>query len=233
MSFQSNQRETEPKTVSVSQKNDTSYAFNINVQLLLGEIIKYYVDWTAEGRVIGSYIIGVSAFSDDPDVDLRFRSCQDTREVQILQDTPEINEPILSQMYHPSGLDPQEMYVYPGQNIDVRCNISCPIGVKNVSLYYSVDSGGVWNQSIMAKNSGNEWMGTVPGQSEGKVVTVYVETFSLTGKSSKTREYACRVSDLQLLELRTRIVTAATVTTILIGFIGIFALKRRKMTEAF
>ena len=171
------------------------------------------------------------AFSDDPDVDPRFRECRDTCEVKIVEDAPIINEPIVSPVYHPSGLDPQEMYVYPGQDIEVRCNVTCFIGIENVTLHYSVESSDVWNQIVMSRKSGNEWIGTVPGQSEGKLIVFYVEAFSSTEKSSRTREYVCRVLDLQVLELRIKIVAVATVTIILAGCIVIFALKRRRMTE--
>lgn len=148
-----------------------------------------------------------------------------------MEEVPIISEPIMSPIYHPSGLDTQEMYVYPGQDVEVRCNATCSIGIENVTLHYSVESSDVWNQIIMSRSSENEWIGTLPGQSEGNLIVFYVQAFGSTRKSSRTREYVCVVSDLQALELRTKIVTVATVTTILFGCTAIFALKRRRMTE--
>ena len=137
----------------------------------------------------------------------------------------------MSPIHHPSGLDPQESYVYPWQDIVVRCNITCFEGIKNVTVCYSVDSDAVWNQSIMSRKTGNEWIGTIPGQSEGKLIVFYVEAFSSTGKSSSTRKYTCTVLDLRVLELRTMFIKAVTLTIILVGSLAIFAIKRRKMTE--
>jgi len=231
VAFQSNQREIESKAVTVNRKNSTSYAFNVDIQLLLGEVIRFYASWTATSHATGTYNIIVSAFSNDPDFDQGFKFCQDTGEVQILEDTPRLNAPVLSPVYQVTGLDPQELYVYPGQSIDLKINVSCPIGLENVTLFYSLDSGNTWNRQAMSKHMGDEWIGTVPGQPEGTMVIVYVAAFSLTGKISRTNEYACRVSDLQLLELRTKIVAGATGAAILVGFVGIFALKRRRMRE--
>ena len=148
-----------------------------------------------------------------------------------MKDSPIISEPIMSLIYHSPGLNHQKTYVHPGKDIEVRCNVTCVIGIKNVALYYSVESGDIWNQSIMSRKSENEWIGTIPRQSEGKLIVFYVEALSSTGKSSRTREYRCRVLDLQMLELKTRIVIVVTVTTIVAGCIVIFALKRRRMTE--
>ena len=181
----------------------------------------------------GRFNIGVFAFSNDPNVDPEFKACQDTCEVQIVRDSPIINEPIMSPIYYSSGLDHQTMYVYPGKEIEIRCNVTCFTDIENVGLYYSVDSGEVWNRCFMSKKLENEWVGTIPRQSEGKLIVFYVEALSSTEKSSRTIEYRCRVLDLQVLELKTKIVTIATTTIILVGCLVIFALKRRRMTEIF
>lgn len=234
MYFESNLRVIDPRNISVSRRSSTIYAFNLTLHVLgpPQENIEFFTTWTARGTVAGNYTIGLSAFSDDLDVDPAFRSCEYICELQILEDVPVLSELILSPVYYSYGLDSQEMCAHPWQNIKLRCNISCPFGIKNVTLYYLMDSSAVWNQLFMTQNDGNQWMGTIPGQPEGKLVMVYVEAFSMSGKSSKTREYAYRVLDLQLLELRTKIVAGATAVTILVGVIGIFAWKKRKITEA-
>ena len=228
--FHSNLRELNPQNISVSRKDNTSYTFNTAIQLLLGEVITFDTVWTVEGQKAGSYNIIVSAFSNDPDVDPLFRTCQDTCEVQIVADSPIISELVIPSVYYPS-FDQQNMYVYPDQNVEVKCNVTCPVNLKNVTLCYSVDSSGIWNQSTMTRNLENEWTGTVPRQSEGKQVILYVEAFSSRDKNSKTKEFAFTVSDLQALDLRTGIVTVATATSILAGCIAIFAIKRRRMIE--
>lgn len=195
------------------------------------EVITFYAVWTAKGQEAGNYNISVLAFSDDPDVDPEFRSCQDTCEVQILKDSPIISELIMSPIYHSSGLNHQKTYVYPERDIEVRCNVTCFVGTKNVALYYLIEPSGVWNQGDMSRKSENEYIGTVPGQCEGTLIVFYAEALSSTGKRSRTREYECMVLDLQVLELKTRIATVATVTIILVGCIAIFALKRRRMAE--
>ena len=218
--------------VTVNRKNSNSYAFNLVVQILLGEVIKYYASWNAEGQVIGDYSIQLSASSDDPDFDPKYSLCQDVCEVQVLGDTPVMNEPVLSPLYTASGLDSREMYTFPWQNVELRCNISCPLGIENVTLWYSVDSDTLWNQLTMTPAGGDEWIGTVPGQPEGKLVRVEVEAFGLSGKSSRTGRYAYRVLDQQLLELRSTTVAGVTAVAIIVGVAGIFVWKKRKMTEA-
>ena len=97
--------------MTVNRKNSNSYAFSLVVHLLLGEVIKYYASWNAEGQVIGNYSIELSASSDDPDFDPKYSLCQDVCEVQVFGDTPVMNEPVLSTLYTASGLDSREMYV--------------------------------------------------------------------------------------------------------------------------
>jgi len=229
--FDSNLRTIDAKNVTVGRKSNNSYAFNLTIDLLIGEIITFHATWTAKGHAAGSYNLNILSFSDDPDVDPKFRACQDASEVQIVRDSPIISELMISPVYHPSGLDPQETYVYPEQDIQVRCNVTCLIGIENVTLYYSVESREVWKQSTMTRNSENEWIGTILGQSEGKQIVLYVEAFGSTGKSSRTREYTCRVSDLRAVESMAKIATVTTVTIILVACTVIFALKKRRMTK--
>jgi hypothetical protein len=229
--FESNQRSIDPRIVSVTRQSSTSYAFNITMQFLRGELITLYTSWTARGQSVGSYNLSISAFSNDPYVDPRFRSCQDTIEAQIVEGVPVINEPAISPVYHPSGLDPQKMYVYPSQDLVVKCNISCPVGIKNVTLYYSIEPNQFWNQTIMTENPESEWTGTVPGQPEGKSIALYVEALSLTEQSSRTKEYVCTALDYGVLELRTEIATAATVAVILVFCAVFFCLRRRRVTQ--
>lgn len=144
---------------------------------------------------------------------------------------PIISEPIISPVHHSSGLNHQKLYVYPGQDIEVRCNVTCIIGIKNVTICYSLNSDDIWNQSIMNIHSENEWGGTIPKQSEGKLVVFYIEAFSSIGMNSRTREFTYTVLHLHALELRTIIVTSITSTIILVGCLAIFAIKRRRMTE--
>ena len=219
--------------MTVSRKNNTSYAFSATIHLVgpPTEVITFSATWTAKGQAAGSYNISVLVLSDDPDVDPEFKECQDTCEVQIVIGAPIMGEPIISPVHHSSGLNHHKLYVYPWQDIEVRCNVTCFGGIKNVTVCYSVDSGDVWNQSIMSRKTENEWIGTVPGQSEGKLIVFYVEAFSSTGKSSRTREYRCTVLDLQVLELRTILIKTVTLTIILVGCLLIFAIKRRRMTE--
>lgn len=231
MFFQSNLRTIDPINISVSRKTDNSYAFSLIVQLNLGETVTFYANWIAEGQITGNYSINVSAVSNDPNIDTSFRSCEDDEEVQIVEDVPVIYEPVMSPAYNPPGLDPEQMYIYPGEDVTTECNITCPIGVKNVTLYYSVALGGIWNQIGMNGDSGNEWTAVVPAQPEGTSVVIYIEAFGPTEKSSRTREYKFIVSDLQALETRTKAITVATAATILVGCITIFTWKRRRTRE--
>jgi hypothetical protein len=196
----------------------------------LGEVITLHSDWTVKGQVAGIYNLTVLASSNDPNIDPRFRSSEGAREVQIVEGSPSMGEIVISPVYNPP-FDPQTMYVSPGQAVQVRCNVTCLAEISTVALYYSVDSSGIWNQSDMAKDSENEWMGTLPAQSEGKEITLYVEAFSALDRSAKTKEYTLVVSDLQTLELRTTVATAATITSIVVGCVLIFVWKRRKVIE--
>jgi len=228
--FASNVRTIDPLDITVNRLNSTSYSFGLAVQLLLGEVISLHTDWIAQGQMAGSYNLTVVAFSNDPDVDPRFRSSEDTCEVQIVEDSPAIGEIVISPVYYPP-FDPQTMYVSSGQAVQVRCNVTCLAGISAVTLYYSVDSSGTWNQSAMMTNLENEWIGDLPEQSEGEDITLYLEAFSAMDKSARTKEYTITVSDLQGLELKATIATAATVTTIIVGCALIFIWKRRKIIE--
>ena len=197
----------------------------------MGEVVTFHVDWVARCQAAGKHTLSLLALSEDPDVDPKFRKGQDTREVQIVTGSPIISDLIVSPVGNLPGLDPQEAYVRPGKDIEVRCNITCPDGIARAIVFYSMDSLTLWNQRAMSRNSRNEWVGIVPGQPEGTRIVLYVEAVGANGKSSRTREFACRVANLEAIESTAKIVALATVTTILLACITMLALRRRRMTK--
>lgn len=195
------------------------------------EVITFRTVWVVKALQEGNYNVSVLASSDDNRVDPQRSSVHDSREVQIVKAAPKIGEPVISPVYSLSDFDHQNIHTYPEQDIDVRVNVTCNISIENVTLHYSTDNGGVWNQIKMSNESANDFVGKIPGQSEGELILFYIQAFSSAGKSSRTREFICVVSDLQLLELRTRIIIATTATIFSVGCIAIFALRRRRVTE--
>lgn len=231
VSVQSDQGDRTSRNVTVTRESDNSYIFNLDVQLDLGESVMLTVSWDLRAETAGTHNITLVVSSDDSDFDSRYATCQDTRAVEVIRDAPVMGEPLISPIYHQPDLDPQEIYAYPNQDITVRCNVTSDAGIENVSLFYSVNKGLSWNQIAMTWVSGDEYVGTVPRQSEGGKVWFYIETNSLTGRSSRTRDYTCTISNLQALDQGTKIAGIATATAILVGCATILARKRRKMRE--
>ncbi len=230
--FQSNQRNIDPVVSTVSSSAAGSYSFMINVQLNLGENIVLYTNWSAEGRIAGIYHINVLASSYDANIDPRFNICEDTKEIQIVEDVPVINEPTISPLDQAPDIDPRESFAHPEQDVEMKCEVSSPTGISNVTLCYLVSPNGVWKHVVMTENSENEWIGTIPGQFDGTTVSLYIEAFSSTGRSSKTRQFSYTVTNLQALDATAKISGVVLVAIIIAGCVIIIFRRRKQMLEA-
>ena len=83
----------------------------------------------------------------------------------------------------------------------------------------------------MAEVVAGEWVVSLPKQAEGASLRVYVIAFGLFERSSKTGEFVFEVTDLQVLDVRSKIVAASMVTTI-VACCGVYLFwRRRKMDD--
>lgn len=229
--FESNLRTITPRNVSVSLNGNGCYTIYVTIDLLLGEIIRFYITWTTKALKAGNYSISISASSIDPDMDVRFRVAQGDLEIHVLEDAPTISELIFLPELRPIDFDPQEMYTSPGQEIEIRCNITCFSGTRNVTVYYSIEPSGVWDECFARRISEHEWVATIPGQPERVSLVFYLKAYSMLGASSRTKEYKYIFLDMHALVFKTNVIGTLMVVTIVIGLLLILVLKRREMTE--
>lgn len=229
--FQSSARVIDPQSVKVLRSDNVSYSFNVTFQLNLGEQVTFYTNWTASASEAGAYNVSLLAVSNDPNVDPNFRSVQDVREVCVVEDVPVISAFAVSGSYSAPEIDPQATYLYPDRDIAVRCNASSAYGMKNVTVYYSTDQGVSWTWKAMTDLAAGEWATSLPRQTDGTSLRLYVAAFSLLERSSKTGELVFQIADLQALDVKTTTVIASTVAVIIVGCAVYLSWRRRKMND--
>jgi len=164
-------------------------------------------------------------------VDVRFRVAQGALEIHVLGDAPKMSELIFLPELRPIDFDPQEMYTGLGQEIEVRCNVTCFSGTGNVTAYYSIEPSGVWDECYARRISEHEWVAIIPGQPERVSLVFYLKAYSILGASSRTKEYKYIFLDMRALVIKTNVIGTLTVVTIVIGLLLILVLKRRGRTE--
>jgi len=152
--------------------------------------------------------------------------------VTVLRGAPTIENASISPVYEFDHIEA----LLPEQDITVRCNVTSVLNVKNVTLYwidYPIGSAPpeTWYRFVMVKSQGNEWVGSISGQPAGRIVAFYLEAFSSINISSRTGKFVYEVVDLTKLEIDTKITTLTVISVLIVGCVGIFALKRRKILE--
>jgi parallel beta-helix repeat protein len=79
--------------------------------------------------------------------------------------------------------------ILPNQEVTVMVNVTDNLtGVKNVTLYYTIDDGLHWNSTEMFKNPSTElYEANIPGQEYGTTVRFKIEAFDYAG-NNQTRD---------------------------------------------
>ncbi len=77
--------------------------------------------------------------------------------------------------------------------VTINVTVNDDFGIKNVTLYYKVDSGS-WNEVAMTAD-GSTYSADIPAQADGSVVTYYMVAYDSIDQMTQSDEYTYTVSD--------------------------------------
>ncbi len=84
----------------------------------------------------------------------------------------------------------QTVYIVPtqpreGETIYIHAKVISVNSIKNITLYWSVNSGNKWNASIMVPEGTDSYKTSIPGQAAGITVQYYIIAFDVQGNSAR------------------------------------------------
>jgi len=227
VSISSNLRGYQPKTIPVRREGE-SYTYAIKVKIVNNEVVTFHTTWNIIGGEPGRYNITVTSLSNDPFMVREYSRSTGSCEIELVSGSPVISDLRISPTSTSPGLDPNALYVSPGEDIVVECNVSSDVDLSSVKLLWS-DSSDLWRDVEMEEATGGLWLGTVPGAPPNEKVQFYVEATSSTGGTSRTSEYECMFLDIPGLEKGTNAIVFITAAVMLTVSVGIFDFYRRRM----
>jgi len=122
--------------------------------------------------------------------------------------------------------------ILPNQEVTVMVNVTDNLtGVRNITLYYTIDDGLHWNGTEMLKNPSTElYEANIPGQEYGKIVRFKIEAFDYAG-NNQTRDGVETYCIYQIVPefLSPTILLAFTMTILLLAIV--FRKKRTLATR--
>lgn len=195
------------------------------------ETIYLNLAWVVQARKEGKYNLNVSASSSHNEIDPQHSSVQSLCEFHVVKGTPVISAVSVLNAHYVPEIDQQSLFVYPNQEIEVECIVTCSVELRNVTLFYRIDKDDAWHTMEMKSISQNAFLGRIPKRREGDLIVFYIEAVSLVGKISKSIEYKCVVADLEGLYVKTNIIKVATMATIVASCFIVLILKRRSLKE--
>lgn len=229
VSISSNVKEGYSLEVPVLKEGE-GYTFSVRIYLVINEEVDILTTWEVICEEPGEYNITVFSQSNDPFMILRYSRSMGSCRTEIVSGSPVVGDVQISPISTSPGLDPEELYVSPDSDIDVRCSVSCELGLNYVQLYYSNDSE-VWVVLDMEDNGDDQWTAKIPSHPENKKVLFYIEAESTFMGVSRTSEYECTFLDIDDLKRNTNTLIFVSATVMVTGSVGIFSLYRRRKKE--
>ena len=231
VSISSNLRDYRPRTVPVKREGG-SYTYEVKVEIVNNEVVNFVTAWNIMGGEPGRFNITVTSLSNDPFMAKDYSRSTGSCEIELVSGSPVISDIRISPTLTTLGLYPDELYVSPGEDIVVECNVSSDAGLSSVKLLWS-DGSSLWREVEMEEEAVDWWLGTVPGGPPNGKVRFYVEALSYTGVTSRTSEYECTFLDIPGWERDTNTIVIITAAVMVTGSVGILDLYRRRMRSKF